>query len=474
MPDSYNGVAVPQDGARISYKDGRCQAPSNPIIPFIEGDGTGRDIWKASVRVFDAAVEKAYRGQRRVVWYEIFAGEKAKAKFNDWLPHDSVEAIREFRVAIKGPLTTPVGGGIRSLNVTLRQVLDLYACIRPVKYYKGTPSPVKNPERMDVVIFRENTEDVYAGVEWEQGTADAAKLIEFLNKEMLKGGKKQVRTDSGVGIKPISMFATKRLVRMAIQHALESGRKTVTLVHKGNIQKFTEGAFRNWGYELATEEFRDKIVTERESWILDNKDRNPSLSAEQNAALIEPGIEFAPPEFRNSVADEVRSVLESIYATHGHAAWKNKLMINDRIADSIFQQVVTRADEYAVLATPNLNGDYISDACAAQVGGLGIAPGANVGDGYAVFEATHGTAPKYADKDVINPGSVMLSGVMMFRYLGWNEAADLIEGGLERTIQNKTVTYDFERLMPGATKVSTSKFADHIIENMGAAVMSAV
>jgi isocitrate dehydrogenase len=472
MPDSYNGVPVPRDGARITYKDGRCQAPPNPIIPFIEGDGTGRDIWKASARVFDAAVEKAYAGKRRVVWYEIFAGEKAKAKFNDWLPQDSIDAIKEFRVAIKGPLTTPVGGGIRSLNVTLRQVLDLYSCIRPVKYYKGTPSPVKNPERMDIVIFRENTEDVYAGIEWEQGTAEAAKLIEFLNKEMLKGGKKQVRTDSGVGIKPISVFATKRLVRMAIQHALESGRKTVTLVHKGNIQKFTEGAFRKWGYELATEEFRDKVVTERESWIIDNKDKNPNLSAEENAALVEPGLEFAPPEFGKAVANEVRCVLDSIYATHGHGAWKKKLMINDRIADSIFQQVVTRADEYSVLATPNLNGDYISDACAAQVGGLGIAPGANVGDGYAVFEATHGTAPKYADKDVINPGSVMLSGVMMFRYLGWNEAADLIESGLERTIERKKVTYDFHRLMPGATKVGTGQFADSIIENMGAAVMT--
>jgi isocitrate dehydrogenase len=472
MPDSYNGVPVPRDGARITYKDGRSQVPPNPIIPFIEGDGTGRDIWKASVRVFDAAVERAYNKERRVVWYEIFAGEKAKAKFNDWLPQDSVDAIREFRVAIKGPLTTPVGGGIRSLNVTLRQVLDLYACIRPVKYYKGTPSPVKNPERMDVVIFRENTEDVYAGIEWEQGTPEAARLIEFLNKEMLKGGKKQVRTDSGVGIKPISIFATKRLVRMAIQHALENGLKTVTLVHKGNIQKFTEGAFRKWGYELATEEFRDKVVTERESWILDNKDKNPNLSAEDNAALVEPGLEFAPPEFGKSVAAEVRTVLDSIYSTHGRGAWKKKLMINDRIADSIFQQVVTRADEYSVLATPNLNGDYISDACAAQVGGLGIAPGANVGDGYAVFEATHGTAPKYADKDVINPGSVMLSGVMMFRYLGWNEAADLIESGLERTIEQKKVTYDFHRLMEGATKVSTSKFADHIIENMGAVVLT--
>ena len=472
MPDSYNGVPVPSDGVRISYKDGRIHVPPNPIIPFIEGDGTGRDIWKASVRVFDAAVEKAYAGERRVIWYEIFAGEKAKAKFNDWLPQESIAALQEFRVGIKGPLTTPVGGGIRSLNVTLRQVLDLYACIRPVKYYQGTPSPVKNPERMNVVIFRENTEDVYAGIEWEQGTPEAAKLIEFLNKEMLKGGKKQVRTDSGVGIKPISIFATKRLVRMAIQHALDFKLKTVTLVHKGNIQKFTEGAFRKWGYEIATEEFRDQVVTERESWIIDNKDKNSNLSAEENAALVEPGLEYAPPEFGKAVADEVRSVLAAVYTTHGHGSWKKKLMINDRIADSIFQQVVTRADEYSVLATPNLNGDYISDACAAQVGGLGIAPGANVGDGYAVFEATHGTAPKYADKDVINPGSVMLSGVMMFRYLGWNEAADLIEGGLERTIEQKKVTYDFDRLMQGATKVSTSKFADSIIDNMGAAVLS--
>src|SRR5499425_208219 len=469
---SFNGVPIPTGGEKIEYRNGKYQVPDRPIIPFIEGDGTGRDIWRASVRVFDAAVQKAYSGKKRVVWYEIFAGEKAKAKFNDWLPQDSVEAIRDFRVAIKGPLTTPVGGGIRSLNVTLRQVLDLYSCIRPVKYYKGTPSPVKNPERMDVVIFRENTEDVYAGVEWEQGTAEAAKLIEFLNKEMLKGSKKQVRTDSGIGIKPISIFATKRLVRMAIQHALESSRKTVTLVHKGNIQKFTEGAFRKWGYELATEEFRDQVVTERESWILDNKDHNPNLSIEDNAALVEPGLEFAPPEFRKSVADEVRSVLDSIYATHGHGAWRRKLMINDRIADSIFQQVVTRADEYHVLATPNLNGDYISDACAAQVGGLGIAPGGNIGDGYACFEATHGTAPKYADKDVINPGSLMLSGAMMFRFLGWHEAADLIEQGLERTIEQKKVTYDFERLMPGATKVKTSEFSGYIIENMTARAFS--
>ncbi len=474
MTASYNGIPVPANGGRISFADGKYKVPDNPIIPFIEGDGTGRDIWKASVRVFDAAVEKAYQGKRRVAWYEVFAGEKAKAKFDDWLPEDTIAAVREFRVAIKGPLTTPVGGGIRSLNVALRQILDLYSCIRPVKYYKGTPSPVKNPERMDIVIYRENTEDVYAGIEWEQGTPEAAKLIEFLNKDMLKGGKKQVRLDSGVGIKPISITGTNRLVRMAIQYAVDAKRKTVTLVHKGNIQKFTEGAFRKWGYELAVAEFRDKIVTEKESWILDNKDRNPNMTVEENAAQIEPGMEFATEQFRQSVYAEVKAVLDSIYATHGRGEWKKKVMINDRIADSIFQQVVTRADEYSVLACPNLNGDYISDACAAQVGGLGIAPGANVGDGYAIFEATHGTAPKYADKDVINPGSVILSGVMMFRLLGWNEAADLVEHGMERAIEKKTVTYDFERLMPGATKVKTSEFADRIIENMKAANLAAV
>jgi isocitrate dehydrogenase len=330
---------------------------------------------------------------------------------------------------------------------------------------------VKHPERMNVVIFRENTEDVYAGVEWEQGTPECARLIEFLNKDMLKGGKKQIRLDSGIGIKPMSVTGTKRLVRMAIQHALECGCKTVTLVHKGNIQKFTEGAFRKWGYEIATEEFRDNVVTERESWILDNKDKNPNLTIAQNAEMIEPGMEFAPPAFRQSVEREVKDVLDSLGKTHGNGAWKKKIMINDRIADSIFQQVVTRADEYSVLATPNLNGDYISDACAAQVGGLGIAPGANIGNGYAIFEATHGTAPKYADKDVINPGSVILSGVMMFRHLGWTEAADLIEQSMERTIEQKKVTYDFERLMPGATKVKTSEFASHMIENMGAGVL---
>ena len=466
MPTAYNGVTVPANGKRIGYTNGKYDVPDHPIIPFIEGDGTGRDIWKASLRVFNAAVEKTYGGKRAVVWYEVFAGEKAKAKFDNWLPDDTVEAIKEFRVAIKGPLTTPVGGGIRSLNVALRQILDLYSCIRPVKYYSGVPSPVKHPERMNLDIFRENTEDVYIGIEWEQGTAEAAKLIEFLNKDMLKGGKKQIRLDSGVGIKPISIFGTKRLVRMAIQHALTNGLKTVTIVHKGNIQKFTEGAFRKWGYEVAVEEFRDKVVTERESWILDNKDKNADMTVAQNAESVEPGMEFAPPAFRQSVEQEVKEVLDRIYASHGKGAWKKKLMINDRIADSIFQQVVTRPEEYSVLATPNLNGDYISDACAAQVGGLGIAPGANVGDGFAIFEATHGTAPKYADKDVINPGSVILSGVMLFRFIGWNEAADMIEQSMEKTIMQKKVTYDFERLMPGSTKVKTSEFATCMIGNM--------
>src|SRR3989442_14156939 len=368
MAVSYNGLPVPTSGARIAYSNGRYQVPDNPIIPFIEGDGTGRDIWKASVRVFDAAVERAYNGKRRVALYEVFDGDKAMDKFHTWLPDDTVSAMRELHVSIKGTLTPPVGGGLRALNVGRRQIRDLYACVRPVKYYKGVPSPVKHPERMNVVIYRENTEDVYAGIEWEQGTPEAARLIEFLNNEMLKGGKKQIRLDSGVGIKPISITGTKRLVRMAIKYALESGRKSVTLVHKGNIQKFTEGAFRKWGYELATEEFRDQVVTERESWILDNKDKNPNLTAEQNAAMIEPGMEFATEEFRQSVYQEVKAVLDGIYPTHGKGGWKKKLMINDRIADSIFQQVVTRADEYSVLATPNLNGDYISDACAAQVG----------------------------------------------------------------------------------------------------------
>jgi isocitrate dehydrogenase len=466
MQKSYNGVSLPKDGEAIQYADGKFQIPDHPIIPYIEGDGIGRDIWRASQRVFDAAVQKAYGGKRAVKWFEIFAGEKAYRDFKTWLPDDSVNAARDLRVSIKGPLTTPVGGGIRSLNVALRQILDLYACVRPVKYYEGVPSPVKHPEKLDVVIFRENTEDVYAGIEFKEGTPEAKKLIDFLNHEMLKGSKKQVREDSGVGIKPISITGTKRLVRKAIQYALEKGRKSVTLVHKGNIQKFTEGAFREWGYEVAVQEFRQQTVTERESWILGNLEANPSLTAEQNAELIEPGLEFGSEDFRQDLYREVKQTIESLWTSHGKGQWKHKLLINDRIADSIFQQVIIRPEEYSVLATPNLNGDYISDACAAQVGGLGIAPGANIGDGYAVFEATHGTAPKYADRDVINPGSVMLSGVMMFEFLGWDEVAALVESSMEKTILSKQVTYDFERQMQGATKVKTSEFATRMIDAM--------
>jgi isocitrate dehydrogenase len=466
MKSTYNGQKVPADGQAIGYSNDALQVPDAPIIPFIEGDGTGRDIWKASRRVFDAAVEHAYSGTRRVLWFEVFAGEKAYNAFKQWLPDETVDAARDFRVSIKGPLTTPVGGGIRSLNVALRQILDLYACVRPVRYFTGVPSPVKHPEKMDVVIFRENTEDVYIGIEWKSGTPEAKMLLEFLNNEMLKDGKKQIRWDSGVGIKPISPFGTKRLVRRAIQYALDHQRPSVTLVHKGNIQKFTEGAFRDWGYDLAREEFRAQTVTERESWILDNLDKNAQLTVEQNAGLIEPGLEQATEAFKKSVCDEVRQVLDAIYPTHGKGQWKKKILINDRIADSVFQQMLLRPDEYSVLATPNLNGDYLSDACAAQVGGLGMAPGSNIGDGYGVFEATHGTAPKYADKDVINPSSVMLSGAMMFEFMGWKEAAQLIEDGIAKTIQQKRVTYDLERLMSGATKLGTSAFASAIIENM--------
>jgi isocitrate dehydrogenase len=468
MKASYNGVAFPSDGKAIDYVNGKFVVPDNPIVPFIEGDGTGRDIWKASRMVFDAAVERAYGGKRRVVWYEVFAGEKAFNTFKEWLPDETVEAVRDFRVSIKGPLTTPVGGGIRSLNVALRQLLDLYACVRPVKYFKGVPSPVVHPEQLDVMIFRENTEDVYIGIEWRSGSAEAKKLLDFLNNEMLKGTKKQIRMDSGVGIKPMSPFGTKRLVRRAIQYALDHQRPTVTLVHKGNIQKYTEGAFRDWGYEIAKEEFRPHIITERESWMVDNLDKNPSLTVEQNAAMIEPGLEQATDAFRAALYAEVKQVLDSIYATHGKGQWKKKLMINDRIADSVFQQVLTRASEYSVLATPNLNGDYLSDACAAQVGGLGMAPGSNIGDGYGCFEATHGTAPKYADKDVINPGSVMLSGAMMFDFIGWPEAGRLVEKGIAQSILEKRVTYDLERLMPCATKIGTSAFAAAIIENIDA------
>lgn len=466
MRDCYNGMPVPSDGQAIRYENGQYYVPNNPIIPYIEGDGTGRDIWKASQRVFDAAVEKAYEGKRRIHWFEVLAGEKAFRRTQEWLPEDTLQATRDFRVSIKGPLTTPIGGGIRSLNVALRQLMDLYQCVRPVKYYAGVPSPVKFPEKLNIVIFRENTEDIYAGVEFRQGTPEAEKFIGFVNGEMLKNTKKQIRNDSGVGVKPISITGSKRLVRAAILFALHEGRKVLTLVHKGNIQKFTEGAFREWGYEVATQEFREHTVTERESWILENIEKSPALSFEENAKLIEPGIEFAPREFAKEVLDEVKGVISAIGVTHGQGRWKDKLLINDRIADSIFQQIIIRPSDYSVLATTNLNGDYISDAAAAQVGGLGIAPGGNIGDGFAVFEATHGTAPKYADKDVINPGSVILSGVMLLNFLGWSEAANLIESALEKTIREKFVTYDFARQMEGSREARTSEFASRIVANL--------
>src|ERR1039457_1503795 len=357
MQSTYNGLALPQNGQPIDYRNGQFEVPDNPIIPFIEGDGTGRDIWKASRRVFDAAVEKAYNGQRSMKWFEIFAGEKAFRRFNTWLPEDSVAAAHDLRVSIKGPLTTPIGGGITSLNVALRQKLDLYCCIRPVKYYQGVPSPVKHPERLNIVIFRENIEDVYAGVEFKEGSAEAVRLIEFLNNDLLAGSKKKIRADSGVGMKPIAIFGTKRLVRSAFLHALETGRKTVTLVHKGNIQKFTEGAFREWGYEVAVEEFRAETVTERESWILGNNDAHPGLTVEQNASLIEPGLEMGSPSYRDAVYLEIEGVLRTIGPSHGNGVWKSKLLINDRIADSIFQQIIIRPEDYSVLATTNLNGE---------------------------------------------------------------------------------------------------------------------
>ncbi|MCC6857880.1 MAG: isocitrate dehydrogenase (NADP(+)) [Bryobacterales bacterium] len=409
----YNNLPVPAEGEAIQAGDGRILVPDRPIIPFIEGDGTGPDIWRAARQVFDAAVGQAYGGQRQVVWYEVFAGEKAFNHFNVWLPQDTLNAIQRFHVAIKGPLTTPVGGGIRSLNVSLRQLLDLYVCMRPVRYFPGVPSPVKQPEALNVVIFRENTEDVYAGIEWQAGTPQARKVTGFLNAEM----NTRIDPESAIGIKPMSARASKRLIRRAIQYALDGGHRSVTLVHKGNIMKFTEGAFRDWGYDLVREEFSGVCVTEAEA---------------------------------------------------GGAGAAGKLLIKDRIADSMFQQVLLRPAEYDVIATPNLNGDYLSDACAAQVGGLGMAPGANIGDAHGVFEATHGTAPKYAGKDVINPSSVILSGVMMFEFMGWKEAARLIEHGITETIRQKRVTYDLHRLMEGARQLKTSEFAAAIVENMRA------
>jgi len=472
MTQVFNDVPVPDEGEPITFSDGAFSVPDRPVIPYIEGDGTGRDIWKAARRVFDAAVEKSFAGKRRIVWYEVFAGEKAFHRFGEWLPQGTLDAITAFRIAIKGPLTTPVGGGIRSLNVALRQLLNLYACWRPVKYIPGVPSPVRSPEQMNVVIFRENTEDVYAGIEWREGTAAARHVIELVNQQLkADGNKKQIRPDSGVGIKPISITGTRQLVRRGIRYALDHGLRTVTLVHKGNIMKFTEGAFRDWGYQLAREEFRDRIVTERESWILGGKDSNPEATIERLVAELEPGIEMASPEFKQQIANEVKVCLDSIGASHGRGEWKKKVLINDRIADSVFQQILTRAGEYQVLCTPNLNGDYLSDACAAQIGGLGLAPGANIGDGFGVFEATHGTAPKYADKDVINPSAVIRSGALMFEFMGWPEVSERIEQALAKTIGQRRVTYDLERLMKmeGAQdvqKLSTSGFAGAIVENL--------
>jgi len=476
---SDDGKTTQTEGKAITFVDGKFVVPDTPIIPYIEGDGTGRDIWKASQRVFDAAVEKVFAGKRRIVWREVLAGEKAFRKVGEWLPQATLDAIKAYRVAIKGPLTTPVGGGIRSLNVALRQLLNLYACWRPVKYIPGVPSPVRHPERMNIVIFRENTEDVYAGIEWREGTPQAKRIIEFINSLLKEENiKKHIRDDSGVGIKPISIDGTKRLVRRALRYALDHGLKTVTLVHKGNIMKFTEGSFRDWGYELAREEFRAQIVTERESWILSNRDKDPNLSVEANAALLEPGLEMATQEFKRQIYKEVKTCVDALDATHSRGQWKTKVLVNDRIADSMLQQILTRADEYQVVATPNLNGDYLSDACAAQIGGLGVAPGANIGDGYGVFEATHGTAPKYADKDMINPGAVIRSGALMFEFMGWPEVGDLIEGALAATIAQRRVTYDLDRLLmmegiKGVQILGTSAFASAIIENMDRATVSA-
>jgi isocitrate dehydrogenase len=413
---TYNDMTPPADGQEIIWTAGedRLEVPDRPIIPFIEGDGTGPDIWRATRRVIDGAVEKLYGGKRSIAWFEVLAGEKAHGRTGEWLPTDTLDAITRYRVAIKGPLTTPVGGGIRSLNVTLRQVLDLYACVRPVRWFKGVPSPVKEPENVDMVIFRENTEDVYAGIEWPAGSENAKKLIDFLGQLG-----KEVRPDSGIGIKPISSFGSKRLVRKALRYSLECGRKSVTLVHKGNIMKFTEGAFRDWGYEVARDEFGERMITEND-----------------------------------------------VYEKHGGKAPDGRIVVKDRIADSMFQQALLRPDEYDILATTNLNGDYLSDALAAQVGGLGMAPGSNEGDGIAVFEATHGTAPKYANQDKVNPGSLILSGCMMLRWLGWHEAASGIESALGRTIEQKRVTYDLERQMDGATLLKTSEFAEAIVENL--------
>lgn len=436
--EDYKYSIIPAEGTKISVAEGSIQVPDNPIIPFIEGDGIGVDIWAATVRVLDAAVARAYDGKRKIHWMEILAGEKAFEKTGNWLPDETPEIIKEFIVAIKGPLTTPVGGGMRSLNVGLRQILDLYACVRPVRHIPGVPSPVNEPGKLDIVIFRENTEDVYSGIEWESNTEEANEIIQWFREKYGKS----IRELSGIGIKPVSPFGSKRLVKKAIEYAIERNRRSVTLMHKGNIMKYTEGAFKDWGFEEALEKYRDEVITEAELW---------------DETRAEDGV---TPITREGAFAHLRDGKEA-----GNPG--NRIVIKDRIADSMFQQILTRPGDYDIVCTTNLNGDYISDAAAAQVGGLGMAPGANIGDYVALFEATHGTAPKYAGKDKVNPGSLILSGVMMLEYLGWQEAADLLVGALGKTILQKTVTYDLERQMDGATKVSTSKYGDLIISNMG-------
>jgi len=465
---SYTLVKVPEAGAKITIKDSKLQVPDNPIIPFVEGDGTGRDIWRASIRVFEAAVNKAYNNTRKIHWMEVYAGEKSFLQFKDWLPDETLRAFSEFLVGIKGPLTTPIGGGFRSLNVALRKALDLYVCLRPVRYYQGVPSPVKHPEFVDMVIFRENTEDIYTGIEFEAGTEENKKFKELL-KETFPTEYAKIRfpKSSGISIKPVSEEGTVRLVRAAIRWALDNRRRIVTFVHKGNIMKYTEGAFRDWGYEVAKREFRDQVITERETWILGNKAKNPDLSIEENARMIDPGFDMMSPGQKKIIMDEVGAAL-AFWSKHGESNWRSRLLVKDTIADVTLQQVLTRPKDFDVIATMNLNGDYLSDALAAQVGGIGIAPGANINylTGHAIFETTHGTAPKYADMDKVNPGSLILSGEMMLRYLGWTEAADLLIKGMEGAIQAGTVTYDLARQMDAAAEVKCSEFGDAIIKHM--------
>jgi isocitrate dehydrogenase len=465
---TYLNVVVPVEGSKISIKDGVLQVPDNPIIPFVEGDGTGRDIWRASIKVFDAAVEKAYGGKRKIQWMEVYSGEKAYDKFGSWLPDETVTAFGEFLVGIKGPLTTPVGGGIRSLNVALRQLLDLYVCLRPVRYYQGVPSPMKRPQDVDVVIFRENSEDIYTGIEFQHGTRENEVLMEHL-KESFSTEYAKIRFPDTVGmsLKPISIDGTERLVRAAIRWSLENRRRSVTLVHQGDVMTHTEGAFLDWGYALVKREFRHQIVTERETQILENKDAHPESSTEDLAKSVYADFAKMPPEQQKAALDEVEQAL-TLLDTHANGQWKNKLLIKDSLTNAAVYTVLIHPQEFDVIATMNLNGDYISDQIAAMVGGIGIAPGANINyeTGHAIFEATHGTAPKYTDLDMVNPGSVVLSGEMMLRYMGWIEAADLIIKGISNAIGAKTVTYDFERLMEGATLVKTSEFGDAIIKHM--------